>query len=55
MDDAKTRAALGDMPRRGFELGLAETVKWYVAHEEWWRPIKSGEFRRFYEAWYARA
>jgi dTDP-glucose 4,6-dehydratase len=54
LDDSKIRAALGYAPRHTLEDGLAETVTWYVAHPEWWRPIKSGEFRSFYETWYAR-
>ena len=25
------------------------TVRWYAEHEEWWRPLKSGEFWEFYQ------
>jgi dTDP-glucose 4,6-dehydratase len=39
---------LGWSPRRDFSTGLRETVEWYRAHEEWWKPIKSGEFRQYY-------
>jgi dTDP-glucose 4,6-dehydratase len=28
------------------------TVQWYVDNEWWWRPIKSGEFRAYYERMY---
>jgi dTDP-glucose 4,6-dehydratase len=45
--------ALGWSPRVGFEEGLAETVAWYREHDAWWRPIKSGEFRAYYERQYA--
>jgi dTDP-glucose 4,6-dehydratase len=53
LDAAKLRA-LGWEPQVPFERGLAETVRWYVEHEGWWRPIKDhdGEFRRYYEEQY---
>jgi dTDP-glucose 4,6-dehydratase len=35
------------------EGGLAETVEWYRDHRAWWEPIKSGEYRAYYEAQYA--
>ena len=35
-----------------FETGLARTVEWYASHPEWWRPIKSGEWREYYERQY---
>jgi len=43
---------LGWAPRISFEAGLERTVEWYVAHPEWWRPIKSGEWRAYYERQY---
>ncbi|MDB5092026.1 MAG: dTDP-glucose 4,6-dehydratase [Candidatus Eremiobacteraeota bacterium] len=52
LDCAKAQA-LGWSPRVGFEEGLAETVAWYREHDAWWRPIKSGEFRAYYERQYA--
>ena len=35
------------------ETGLAETVDWYREHRDWWEPIKSGEYRAYYEQQYA--
>lgn len=40
---------LGWEPTRNFEEGLAETVRWYVANEAWWRPLKSGEYWEYYK------
>jgi dTDP-glucose 4,6-dehydratase len=51
VDCAKLRA-LGWAPRTPFEDGLAATVEWYHDHRAWWEPIKSGEFRRYYERQY---
>ena len=44
---------LGWKPAVPFEEGLKATVDWYRANEHWWRPIKSGEFRTYYEEMYA--
>jgi dTDP-glucose 4,6-dehydratase len=27
-------------------------VRWYVEHQDWWRPIKSGEFKEYYRRQY---
>lgn len=32
--------------------GIAATVKWYQENEWWWRPIKDGEFKEYYEKQY---
>ncbi|HTW83801.1 MAG TPA: dTDP-glucose 4,6-dehydratase [Candidatus Sulfotelmatobacter sp.] len=52
LDSAKARR-LGWSARVPFEEGLAQTVAWYRDNEAWWRPIKSGEFRAYYERQYA--
>ncbi len=51
LDAGKVRA-LGWAPRWEFGRALAETVRWYREHEAWWRPLKSGEFRAYYERQY---
>ena len=45
--------ALGWQPEMVFPGGIDDTVQWYAAHEAWWRPIKSGEYREYYERMYA--
>ena len=32
-----------------FAEGLERTVRWYQDHEEWWRPLKSGEYWEYYK------
>ena len=38
-----------------FEEGIADTVAWYRDNEDWWGPIRSGEYREYYERQYGRA
>jgi dTDP-glucose 4,6-dehydratase len=52
LDDGKLRA-LGWEPAHSFQDGLAATVEWYREHREWWEPLKSGEYRKYYEQQYA--
>ena len=53
LDDTKLRT-LGWAPLHSFgERGLADTVAWYRENRAWWEPIKSGEYRRYYEEQYA--
>jgi dTDP-glucose 4,6-dehydratase len=44
--------ALGWTPVVPFEKGLRDTIDWYRTHAAWWRKIKSGEFRSYYEQMY---
>ncbi|MCK6579025.1 MAG: dTDP-glucose 4,6-dehydratase [Anaerolineae bacterium] len=46
-------AALGWQRRFTFDVGLAETVRWYAANEWWWRKIKTGEYLEYYKRQYA--
>ena len=51
VDSHKVRQ-LGWTPRHRFGDALTATVAWYREHEAWWRPLKSGEFRAYYEKQY---
>ena len=53
VDSSKLRR-IGWQPSVSFEEGLKKTVEWYRKNESWWRPIKSGEFRQYYEEQYRR-
>jgi dTDP-glucose 4,6-dehydratase len=51
----RIRSELGWEPRVRFEVGLARTVDWYRDNEWWWKPIRSGEYRDYYERHYGRS
>ncbi|MFT8401771.1 MAG: dTDP-glucose 4,6-dehydratase [Lentilactobacillus diolivorans] len=39
IDDSKIRSELGWHPQVSFSQGLRATIKWYVNHAAWWRPL----------------
>ena len=47
--------AVGWVPQVAFEDGLERTVAWYRENEWWWQPIRSGEYREYYERQYGRS
>jgi dTDP-glucose 4,6-dehydratase len=47
--------ALGWEAQVRFAEGLERTVQWYRDNEWWWGPIRSGEYRAYYERHYGRA
>jgi dTDP-glucose 4,6-dehydratase len=47
--DSTRLRGLGWRPEVSFETGMSKTVAWFVEHEDWWRPLKSGEFWEFYQ------
>jgi dTDP-glucose 4,6-dehydratase len=50
----KLRGELGWEPQMDFETGLQQTVDWYRENTAWWEPIRSGEYREYYEKQYGR-
>jgi dTDP-glucose 4,6-dehydratase len=52
--DADKVRRLGWEPRTPFAAALESTVRWYRDHPTWWRPLKSGEFRAYYDRQYGR-
>jgi dTDP-glucose 4,6-dehydratase len=54
LSSAKVRA-LGWEPRVRFEDGLTETVAWYRENAWWWEPIRSGDYRSYYERQYGKS
>ena len=51
----KLRDELGWQAQVHFDEGIERTVAWYRDNEDWWGPIRSGEYRAYYEKQYGRA
>jgi dTDP-glucose 4,6-dehydratase len=46
--------ALGWQPRHTAEEAIIKTAQWYEQNEWWWRKIKSGEFKKYYQEQYGK-
>jgi dTDP-glucose 4,6-dehydratase len=46
--DSSRLRGLGWEPQVPFAEGARDTATWYRDHEDWWRPLKSGDFWDFY-------
>ena len=54
VDSGKLTRLTGWKPEIPFEEGIRSTVSWFEANPGWWRPIKAGEFRTYYERMYGK-
>lgn len=50
--DVSKLQALGWNSSHSFDQALEKTVRWFVENQDWWRPIKSGEYRDYYQKQY---
>jgi dTDP-glucose 4,6-dehydratase len=41
VDFSKISKELGYSPKIDWEVGIRETINWYLENEAWWRPLKS--------------
>jgi dTDP-glucose 4,6-dehydratase len=53
LNTAKLRA-LGWEPQYKLDDALRQTVEWYLNNRQWWEPLKSGEFKEYYERQYVK-
>lgn len=52
IDASKIESELGWTPSLQFEEGLAKTVDWYLANNDWLKHVTSGEYQQYYELQY---
>jgi len=52
IDASKLERELHWTPRYTFEAGLLETIRWYQENESWWRCVKDGDYRQYYDRTY---
>jgi dTDP-glucose 4,6-dehydratase len=53
IDATRIRRELGFAPRETFATGMARTLAWYLAHEDWWRAVMDGRYRQWVAQHYA--
>ncbi len=51
----KIRSELGWEAEVRFADGLKRTVEWYRDNQEWWEPIRSGDYREYYQRQYGKS
>lgn len=52
IDPTKIHRELGWLPETKFADGIQKTIQWYLEHRDWWEPIISGEYQKYYEEMY---
>lgn len=52
IDPTKIHDELGWLPKTSFEVGIKETIEWYLNNQEWWKTIMSGEYQNYYQKMY---
>ena len=55
IDWSKIKNELGWEPKYDFDTWLGKTIEWFKEHESWWRNVKSGEYREYYEKQYSNS
>ena len=54
VDSSKIKVHVGWTPELNFDKAMEHTVNWYLDNEDWWRPLKSGEFKEYYQKQYGK-
>ena len=52
IDPTKIHNELGWLPETKFADGIKKTIQWYLKNQDWWEPIISGEYTKYYEQMY---
>ncbi|NVN90208.1 MAG: dTDP-glucose 4,6-dehydratase [Desulfuromonadales bacterium] len=55
IDASRLKRDLGWEPAYTFERGIAETIEWYLSHQEWVAEVTSGSYREYYTQQYGGA
>jgi dTDP-glucose 4,6-dehydratase len=54
IDHTKLTTKLGWQSETRFEEGIRQTIEWYRKNEWWWKKIKNGEYREYYDRQYKK-
>jgi dTDP-glucose 4,6-dehydratase len=55
IDASKLKRVLSWEPCYTFERGIAETIDWYLANQDWVEEVASGAYREYYQKQYGEA
>ncbi|MCQ2970877.1 MAG: dTDP-glucose 4,6-dehydratase [archaeon] len=53
IDSNKIQEELGWSPKYTFEIGIKETIQWYLDNQEWTSKVKSGQYKDYYNKMYS--
>jgi len=54
IDSTKIQEELAWEPKYTFEVGIEETIEWYLANENWLNSVISGDYISYYEKMYGK-
>lgn len=54
IDSTKIQEELGWKPKYTFEVGIKETIKWYLDNSDWLNSVISGDYISYYEKMYGK-
>jgi len=54
VDFSKIKNELGWQPEVSFEDGIKKTIQWFRENENWWKNIKSGKYKDYYQRQYGK-
>lgn len=54
LDTKKIEEELGWKPTIPFRIGMKDTVEWYRGNPEWWKRVKSGAYKEYYDRYYGK-
>jgi dTDP-glucose 4,6-dehydratase len=54
LDWSKIKNELGWEPLSGFDEWLGKTVAWYQENTEWWKNVKNGAYKDYYQKQYGK-
>ncbi|NRZ12814.1 dTDP-D-glucose 4,6-dehydratase [Clostridium beijerinckii] len=43
---------MGWYPETAFEVGIKQTIKWYLDNKEWMKNVTSGDYQKYYKNMY---
>ena len=52
IDSSKIQDELGWKPEYTFEVGIKQTIGWYLENTEWINQVKTGQYQEYYKKMY---